>query len=567
MRKIPKALGAFAFIALSGLACSNPQPDSVGGADLVFRSGAVYTVNEEQPWAEAVAIKGGKIIFVGRNEDAGPHISDTTEVVDIGQGLLLPGFHDSHMHPMRAGNRFLRCQMNGLAWPDEVLAELKRCEKNLRPGQWLRGVGLADTLFASGGLHRSQLDAIAPDRPAFVTDDRGFLAWVNSAALAVAGIEASTANPEGGEIEREPDSKQPTGVLRYSATGPLYTRIPEPNEADLREALRLASEMANSFGITSSNEALVLKENWQAFVAADRAGELTLRVTGSLGWEWSEGLEQLSALRQRQEAYSSPYFRADSVKLFLDGSLMANYGAALLAPYHNSDGQYGSLTPNNHQAILDAVIAIDAAGMNVHMHALGDRAVRFGLDAIETAIQANPPRDRRHQIAHLELVHPDDLPRFAELGVTANYQALWAYLDGERQAEIEAIGPDRASRMFAIRNMLDSGARVVFGSDWISESMNPLYSIQVAVTRRPPDGSEPAWLPEQRITLEQALRAYTIDGARLAGQEQLTGSIEVGKAADLVLLERNLFEVDEMEISQVPVLRTLLDGRTVYRRP
>jgi predicted amidohydrolase YtcJ len=533
---------------------------------MVFWGGAIYTVDEARPWAEAVAVDDGLVVYVGSRPGVEAFIDGNTELIELGDGMLLPGFHDSHMHPMRAGNRFLRCQMEGLAWPDEVLAELEGCESRLRPGQWLRGVGLDDGLFDSGELHKSQLDAIAPDRPAFITNRTSFLGWVNSNALALAGIDAATPDPKGGVIARAPGTGEPSGVLRMNAVYPVYQRIPEPEELDLREALRLASKMANGFGITSSSEAQTLPQNWSAFVAADRAGELTLRIQASLAWDFERGPEQSEELSQRRDAHSSPMFRADSVKLFLDGSLTANQGAALLAPYAGTDGDYGPLSDSDRDAIRDAVVAIDAAGMNVHLHALGDRAVRYGLDAIRAAIETNTPWDRRPHMTHLVMVHPDDLPRFAQLGVTADFQALWAHLDDEKKASAAALGNPRAQRMIAIRDMLDSGARVVLGSDWTSDSMNPLYSIQVAVTRRPPDGSEPAWLPEQRITLEEALKAYTIEGAWLAGQEQLTGSIEVGKAADLVLLERSLFEVDPMEISQVKVLRTLLDGKTVYRR-
>ncbi len=535
-------------------------------ADLLFRGGAVYTVNAEQPWASAVAVDDGRIVFVGDDQAAAEWIGPDTEVIDLAGRMLLPGFHDSHMHPMRAGNRFLRCQMAGLGWPDEILTELRRCEKKLRPGQWLRGTDLSDDLFESDVLDKSYLDDIAPKRPAFITNHSGQLAWVNSKALQVAGIDASTPDPKGGEIIRDPDNNQPSGVLLFSAVGPIYREIPEPDETDLREALRLASRIANSFGITSSSEAQLYPENWQAYMAADQAGELTLRIQGSQAWEFADGLDQLDDIRQRRDAHNSPLFRADTVKLFLDGSFVGIHGAALLKPLTGTNDDFGNFYPASHQNLIDVVQAIDASGMNVHMHALGDRAVRSGLEAIENAIEMNKPWDRRHQIAHLALVHPNDLPRFSALGVTANYQALWAYRSEQRQTEMDAVGPERAQRLYAIRSMLDSGARVVLGSDWVSASMNPLYSIQIAVTRRPPDGSGPAWLPEQRISLEEAIAAYTLNGAWLAGHEQLTGSIETGKAADLVVLERNLFEVDPMLIKDVRVDLTLLAGRAVYRR-
>jgi hypothetical protein len=341
--------------------------------------------------------------------------------------------------------------------------------------------------------------------------------------------------------------------------------MPPPGPAELREALRLASAMANGFGVTSVNEANVLPELWAAYREAERLGELTLRVQASQTWRFDQGMDQLDGIMQRRDQAGGPRFRADAVKLYLDGDAL--YGtASLLEPYAGSADDTGKEKVGPEE--LDAVVArLDEAGFQAHMHAFGDRAVRMGLDAIEHAMAANGPRDRRHHLAHVTLVHPDDLPRFAGLGVVADFQPLWAYLNAEREDEIEALGAERGRRMMAMNSMFASGARVVAGSDWISESMNPLYAIQIALTRRPPDGSGPVWIPEERVTLAQMLEAYTINGAWLARQEHETGSIEVGKAADLVVLERNLFEVEPMQLQYVKVLLTLLEGKPVYRDP
>ncbi len=538
--------------------------DQTAPADLLFRGGTIYTVNSAQPRAEAVAVRDGRIVFVGPASSVAPYVGDATELVELGEGMLMPGFHDSHAHPMRAGTRFLRCQLAGLEWPDAVLARLGQCAAGLQPGQWLRGTDLTDKAFDGPGPRKAQLDEIAPDRPAYVSNRSGFAGWANSVVLEMAGIDAATPDPAKGRIERDPETGEPSGTLRDNATGAAYRLASRYAEAELREALRLASAMANRFGITSVNAAALWPDHWAAYVAADRAGEMTLRVQGSLSWNFEDGLEQLGELRKRRHQHTGDRFRADAVKLFLDGNFQSR-SASVIEPYVGTEDDYG--LPNaSAEDLAEIVTALDAEYFQVHVHAVGDRVVRHSLDAIEHAIAVNGPRDRRHHFAHIPLIHPDDLPRFAELGVTADFQALWAYMSDERSAEARLLGPERAARMVAIRSMLDTGAHVVLGSDWISESMNPLVSIQIAVTRRPPDASGPAWLPEQRITLNQALRAYTIDGAWLANQEELTGSIEVGKAADLAVLERSLFEVDPMEISQVRVLRTFLEGTTVYRR-
>lgn len=537
--------------------------DDGASADFVFTGGGVYTVNEDQPWVDAVAVRDGRIVFVGDDDDVVSFVGDNTEVIDLAGRMLMPGFHDSHMHPMAAGTRFLRCQLYDLEWPDEVLAKIRECAKDHPPGQWLRGVGLADEVFAGQGPHRDQLDALVPGSPAVINNDSGFLSWVNSLALESVGIDASIPDPDKGKIEREAGTGEPTGVLRNRASHMVYRHLPIPDSDDLREALRLASELANSYGITSVNAAQVRPQLHDAYVAADRAGEMTLRVQASQAWDLERDGAQLAEIRARRDTGAGRRYRADAVKLFLDGGITQRT-AALLAPYVGTLDDRGRMSVDA-TTLTELVTEIDAAGMQVHVHVVGDRVVRSALDAFQKAIAVNGPMDRRHQMAHIVLIDPVDLPRFAELGITADFQPIWAYLDDERRSEIEAVGPERGLRLIAMRSMIDSGARVVVGSDWVSESMNPLYGIQIAVTRRPPGGSGPAWIPEQRATLDEMIAAYTINGAWLARQENDIGSIEVGKFADLIVLERNLFEVDPMRLKDVAVLLTLLEGDPVFR--
>lgn len=530
-------------------------------ADLVLANGAVYTVDPQRSWASAVAVKDGRIIYVGDDGGALRHLGADTRFIDLDGRMLMPGFHDSHAHPMAAGTRFLRCALYGLTDAEAVLTRLRACAESLPQGQWLRSIGLEAGVFPDGGPHRRQLDVVTGDRPAVVSPDRVNRIWVNSAALAAAGIGIDEATPLGGEIGRDPATGEPNGLLAGTALGLVWVLASNYRHDEYLHALRKASAMANRFGITSVVEAAAESRHWLAYRAADQAGEMTLRAHASLSWNPDAGPEQLAELLDMLNTPAGRRFRSGSVKLKLDGNSIER--ASLLEP-----GSGGGRGISNYGDQLQGIVArLDALGIDVHMHALGDRAVRDGLDAIAHAIAVNPPRERRHHMAHLSLIAPSDLPRFAALGVTADVQPVWAYWNDERAESASVLGADRAGRLNPVRSLFESGARVVAGSDWISESMNPLVGIQYAVTRSPLDGSGASWIPGEVASLDQMLAAYTIDGAWIAGLENETGSIEVGKAADLVVLERNLFEVPAAQIAEVSVLLTLLEGEEVYRDP
>lgn len=555
------AVRQLVLLTMLSATCAFAQP--VPPADRVFTGGAVYTVNPGQPWATAVAIRDGLIAYVGDDEGAQAWIGPGTEQTDLSGRMLLPGFHDSHMHPMAAGTRFARCQLKGLEWPEAVLAELERCAAKLGPGEWLRGVGLPSAAFAGQGPDVSQLNRVTGDHPALIQSQGGNRFWANSLALRQAGINAETPDPTYGQIGRAPGSQEPNGILEGSAAGDVYGLLPRYSTVTLVEALAYASGLAHQFGITSSNEASTKPEHVAAYLAAEQAGALRLRVQGSLSWDPERGLEQIADLERLRAHADGERFWARSVKFFLDGG-GKHRSAALLEPYAGWPGEQGALQYSDDE-LKKYVAALDAAGFDLHFHAWGDAAVRQALDALQHAVRSNPAWDRRHQIAHLALVHPDDLARFDALGVAADVHPVWAWLNEERQREVQTLGTERAARLVPIASLFEAGARVVAGSDWISESMNPLVSMQYALTRRPLDGSDPAWTPGERVSLEQIIQAYTINGAWLARQEDETGSIEIGKAADLVVLDRNLFETDSMEIAQVRVLLTLLEGREMYR--
>lgn len=520
-------------------------------AEWLFTGGGVYTVDPERPWAEAVAVRSGRIVYVGNDAGGEAWRGPDTRVVDLAGRMLMPGFHDAHAHPMAAGTRFLRCQLYDLEWPDAVLARIDECVAGLQPGQWLRAVGIDEAVLESGMADRALLDRHAPENPAVITPHLARIIWVNSKALAAA------------QMLESPTDQEPwirTGILGTDQLGAIWWLASQYQPREYREALRQAASLANSFGITSVNEAKTTPQHWEAFRQAEAAGELTLRVNASLLWNPKGEQDPLGELIRLRQAADGPRFQAPSVKLVLDGAGAST--ANWIQPRGGAEARQGEIFPRDELA--DVVARLDAAGFDLHLHAYGDGAVREGLDAIAHAQAQNGERDRRHHMAHLALVDPEDLPRFAELGVTADVQPLWAYWNEERVEEARGLGPERTGRLIPVRSLFDASARVVAGSDWISESMNPLVAIQYAVTRRPLDGSGPAWNPAERVTVEQMLAAYTRNAAWLARQEDLTGVIAVGMAADLVVLERNLFETDPMDLKDVRVLLTLLEGVAVY---
>jgi predicted amidohydrolase YtcJ len=544
-------------VILRGSAAGAEEP-----ADLVFRGGRIYTVDAQRSWASAVAIRDGRIRVVGNDADVADLVGANTRVIDLDGRMLLPGFHDSHVHLMDGGIWSQRCQLGGLAWPEQVLGALRICVAQLGAGAWLYGIGIAPTAFADRGPARELLDEITGERPALVRDRSGDLVWANSRALLLAGISADTPNPRYGQIERNPDTGSPTGTLRGEAASPVYRQLPEPDIAHYLEGLDRAGARANRLGITAIIEASISPRMLEAYVEAERNDTLRLRVLATQRLNPAQGVAQLDEIFQRASELDDERLSARAAKLFLDGGITQGT-AALIEPYVGTPTNRGRL--NWEPAALAAVVTrLDAAGFQVHMHAIGDRAIRAGLDALATAASLNGPIGRRHQIAHLELPDPADIARLARQGVTADIQALWAQPDEDTRNAIPMLGQRRAVRLLPFASLFAAGARVVGGSDWPSESLNPLYAIQIAMTRQPIDGSAPTWIPEQRVTLADMLAAYTIDGAWIAGQEQVTGSIEPGKAADLIVLERDLFAVEPMELHKVRVLLTLLDGSAVY---
>ncbi len=542
-------------------------------ADLLFVNGALRTMVPARPIATALAVRDGRIAAVGLDGDLRPLAGSSTRVLDLEGRSLLPGFHDAHVHPTIGGWAMLTCELHDLPW--ERTAYLERIAAYVagHPDEpWIVGGGWAMPAFPGGTPSRRDLDAIVPDRPAFLENRDGHGAWVNSRALELAGVTAATADPADGRIEREPDGS-PQGTLHEGAARLVRDLLPAWTTARWEEAILAAQAYLHGFGITSITDAWVTPEHLPAYRALAGRGALTLRTSLALWWERGAGLEQLAAFEEARRAAAVGRLRAATVKLMLDG-VLENFTGALLEPYLDADG---GITANRGIPFIDPdalareiAPALDAAGFQLHFHAIGDRAVRAALDAVEAAQRANGPRDRRPHIAHLQVLDPADVPRFGQLGVGATMQPIWAVYEAQmRDLTIPFLGPERSARQYPFRSLRRAGARLVGGSDWSVSTPNVMEEVEVAVNRvaRASRGIEPPFLPGERLDLEAALEAYTVGGAWAHGTERETGTLEAGKLADLVLLDRDVFDRGAGEIGDARVLITLSEGVAVHVDP
>ncbi len=562
-------------------------------AELVFAGGAIYTADASRRRmvparaadgspASWVAVTGGRITAIGATAD--PSLQDligpATEVVGLRGRALLPGFQDAHVHPAFAGLTMIECNLIGAVTLDEALARISAYAAEHPEREWIAGSGWRMEWFPAGTPDRHTLDRVTSGRPAFLSNRDGHGAWVNTRALALAGIDARTPDPADGRIEREPDGG-PQGTLHEGAANLVGCLLPELTFDERLAGLLLAQQHLHARGITAWQDAIVgdylgSPDPLPVYLAAAASGELTARVEGALWWDRTRGGEQLPDILARRERGRGPRFRANTVKIMQDG-VAENFTAGMLEPYLDDPagchGHGSGLSYIDPVALLGYVTQLDAHGFQVHLHAIGDRAVREALNAIEAARVANDGRDgerrdNRHHIAHLQVVHPDDVPRFAALGVTANIQALWAAHEPQMdELTIPFIGPERAARQYVFGDLLRSGARLAAGSDWAVSSANPLRACHVAVNRSLQGATgaqaEP-FLPGQSLDLADALAAYTIGSAYVNHLDDETGTIEPGKLADLVVLDRDPFAGPTSEIGGTGVFATFVQGEPVY---
>ena len=560
----PIAFGALLMLAAAG--CGKAPAPQAPGADTVFINGRIYTVDADRSWAEAVAIEDGKIVYVGTTAGADAHIGGESKVVDLGGRMMMPAFQDSHVHPISGGVEASACDLNELPGLPAYRSRIAEYAAANPDAEWILGGGWLMSVFGPGGSpSKTILDELVADRPVFLTSADGHSGWANSRALEIAGITRDTPNPVDGIIDKDPDTGEPIGSLQEGAMSLVRRHVPAETLEDRVQGLRYSRDMFHRYGITSIQDASVRRDGLEAYRTLERAGDLNLRVVASLWWERDRGLEQVDDLvALREEFDEGGLLRPTTVKIMEDG-VMENYTAAMLEPYLVPSGSKG-IPMVEPELLKQAVTALDAQGFQVHFHTIGDAAVRYAFDAIEEALIENGQLGHRHHLSHIQMFDPADIPRFKELDAIANFQPLWAYADDYvTELTIPFIGEERARWMYPIKSVLDTGAVVAFGSDWSVSTANPFAQIETAVTRRGAfDEPMPVFIPEERIDLESAIVAFTINAAYVNKQEDTTGSIEVGKLADLIVIDQNLFDMEPATISDTEVLLTVFGGDPVY---
>ena len=550
--------------------CSGNVFASGHHADKVFINGSIHTFNQELTVVTAIAIQDGLITLVGTNEEINRSIGEMTEVIDLKGKMMMPSFHDAHSHPVWSGVDQLKCVVSESYDIDIMQAQLKECLSSelTKETGWIVGTQLNIGVFPSGNVDKSFLDKISKDIPIYVDAEDGHNGVANSKALEIAGISKETPNPENGIIEKDPLTGEPSGTLREpSAMNMVKSIMPKDSDGLYDKGLYFAQDLAHSFGITASIAASVGERHMATYKRAADRGDLELRIITCLEFGdtlFSQDPAMFEEVYRNRTQYSDSRINVDCIKIFIDGVLEGQTGA-VLEPYLGTDN-YGQLYLE--QDVLNAVVTrFDSENIQIHTHAIGDRAVRSTLDAFEYAISMNGKTDNRHHISHLQMIDEEDIPRFSELGVAANFQAAWALPD-EYITEINTpeLGIERVNRMYPIGSVFRANGLIVGGSDWAVSTMNPLVAIETAVRRQDPDDRVSGFLNKnESIDLTEMLKAYTTNAAYLMHQEEYTGSIEVGKAADLIILEKNLYNIAVDEISEVKVLQTLLEGKTVFR--
>jgi predicted amidohydrolase YtcJ len=543
--------------------------------ELVFLGATVETIRPHAgPPPDAVAIDRGRITAVGSRAVVEPMVGSRTRVIRLQGETLLPGFQDAHIHPVQGELTAMRCDLNAVQ-ADRFAEVVAGYAANHPERDWIIGAGWSVTDFPDAAPHRSALDTLVPDRPVFLWSRDGHSAWVNSRALELAGFSATTPDPPGGRIVRDADGT-PSGTLREGAIPLVEELAPPPSQAEHAAALVAAQRRLHALGITAWQDASVYDPDacarqLDAYRSAAEAGSLQARVAAALFWDPRRGVDQVAGFLEQAEATSVGRLRTRTVKIWVDG-VVEGLTAAMLDPFL---GEEGRVTHNRGMALVpprplrEAVVALDAAGLQVHLHAIGDAAVRSALDAIEAAQRANGPNDLRHHLAHIQVIHPDDLPRFAAVGATATMQPLWARHEPTMDDRtIPFLGPERTGQQYPFASLLRHGARLAGGSDWPVTSADPLLEMEVAMTRVDHGARQGAsFLPKERLTLDQALAAFTIGSAHVSHLDAETGSIEVGKLADLALLDRNLRAADAAPLGDARVQATWVEGLEVYARP
>jgi len=550
---------------MSGAAVRASAQPSATKADVIVAHGKVYTVNHAQPWAEAVAVKDGKIIAVGTNEDVLKLRGAGTKVIDAKGHLVLPGFGDSHVHFMEGSMTLLGVKLDDKKTIAAIQKSVKEYAAAHRGDGWILGMGWSYDAFGEAALpDKKYLDEVVSDRPVLLTCFDGHTSWANSKALQLAGVGRNTPDPENGKIVRDAQGN-PTGALKESASQLVRKVVPEPTREERRKALRAGLLEARSVGVTRIHSAGGDFEYFDLYDELRNHGELTARFYISYFLD-PPGLtpEIRGSLERARATYHDDWLSAGVVKTMLDG-VVESHTAAMLTPYADNPTIQGKMfwEPAQYQA---TVAELDKNGYQIFTHAIGDGAVRLALDSYEYMSNVNGTRDSRPRIEHIETITAVDIPRFGKQGVIPSMQPLHAYPDADTlDVWLKNAGTEREPRAFAWRSIAQAGGRLAFGSDWPVVTISPWPGVQTALTRQTSDG-KPAggFVPAQKLTLDQTVEAYTMGVAYAGKREKTEGSIEHGKLADMIIVDQDLFAIDPHKIDQTKVLLTMVGGKVVY---
>ena len=560
---------------------------AVGGneADLVFTGGKIRTPTHPSGFVQALAVRGGVIQALGRDDEIKELTGRRTRVIDLRGRLTLPAFGDAHVHAVAGGLESLRCNLLGLRTRHQCLAAVGDYCSARPDGGWVLGGGWTMSAFPGGLPTAADLDTVTEGRPAFLPNRDHHSAWVNTAALTLAGIDENTPDPVDGRIERD-EAGRPTGALHDGAMRLVAAHVPPPDPAELIAGLLAGQTHLHSLGITRFQDACVgaaaelgIPDAFDTYLMAADYGMLSSHVVGALWWDRNRGLDQIDDLQARREQasagqFSGGQFRATTVKLMLDG-VCETFTAAMSAPYLDRDGHPGDhrgrlfLEP---EALHEITRRLAAAGFQLHFHAIGDHAVSTALDAL-AALPAGPRRAARHHLAHLQFITPRDMGRFAALDAVANFQPLWACAETQmEELTIPFVGAERAAWQYQIGSLAAAGTRIAFGSDWPVSSADPLQEMHVAVNRvlserlgRPggPECENP-FLPDQAITLDAAIDAFTAGVAWVNHEEDVAGQLLPGLRADLAVLDQDLYAIPAHDIGSTSVVMTVAGGTVTF---
>lgn len=551
---------ALAFLFVLGISCQSTVKNEE--ADTVFLNGFVWTVDSDQPEAEALAVKGNKILSVGSGSEIKKMIGDTTKVIDLKGAFVLPGFTDCHTHFIDGGFSLSSIQLGDVRSKEGFRDRIEAKARELGPNAWILNGNWDHQRFDPPELPSKEwIDDVTPDNPVCVNRLDGHMVLVNSLALRLARISKSTAAPEGGEIARDPRTGEPTGILKDAAMDLVMCHVPEPTFEERMGAATAALKEANRFGVTSIHD-MGYVSSFEVYQKLLDQGLLTARLKLYIP---IREIERLTG-PNKESFPENDFLKIAGLKGFVDGSLGSST-ALFFEPYSDDPEKRGIMVSDMFpEGIMEErIMEADRAGLQVAVHAIGDRANHIILDIFEKAMQANGERDRRWRVEHAQHLIPEDFERFGNLGIIASVQPYHAIDDG-RWAE-KKIGKERARYTYAFRTLLDHGVLIACGSDWTVAPLNPLTGIYAAVTRQTLDGKNPeGWIPEQKISLEEAIKGYTLNAAYTEFSEERKGSIHQGKLADLVVLDQNLFEIPPEKIIETNVLMTMIDGKFVYQK-